>query len=84
MASTVCLASDELKLSAEAVCSKDSIKLLAPSVASGKLGVDEALREADTLGALDELFVVVSDFGEVNMEREEAEGGVEAELSEAS
>ena len=60
------------------------MRLLAPSVASGRLGVDEALREAETFGAFDEFFVTVSDLGLVNIDLDEAEGGVEAELSEAS
>ena len=46
--------------------------------------MDEALREAETFGVFEELFVTVSDLGLVNIDLEEAEGGVEAELNEAS
>ena len=88
IASTVCLASEADKLSAETVCSKDSMRLLAPSVtevvASGKEEVEEAfLEQADTLLLeLDpEPTVLVSDFGLVNMDLEEAEGGDLSELS---
>jgi hypothetical protein len=86
MASTVCLASEfDVKLSADVVCSKDSIKLLAPSVvASGRLGVLEAFLEADTLVAVlqEEVTFVPSDLGEVNIDLDETEGGedIEAEL----
>lgn len=71
-----------LRLSAETVCSKDSIKGLAPSVvASGKLGVEEAFNEAETLVFWtfddDDDVVVVSDFrvGDVNIDFEDTEDG---------
>lgn len=81
MASTVCLASEVVKLSADVVCSNDSIKLLAPSVASGRLGVLEAFLEADTLVAVlqEDVTFVTSDLGEVNIDLDEAEGGEDAE-----
>ena len=57
-------------------------------VASGRLDVEEAFRDAETFGAFEELLVedvvIVSDFGDVNIDLDEAEGGVEVELSEAS
>ena len=80
IASTVCLASDVVRLSAEAVCSKDSIRLLAPSVASGRLGVLDAFLEADTFVAdfEEDVTFVTSDLGDVNIDLDDADGGDEA------
>ena len=54
-------------------------------MASGRLDVEEAFLDAETLGALEIAdFVTVSDLGEVNMDLEEAEGGDDTELRPAS
>ena len=55
-------------------------------VASGRLEVEDAFLDAETFGVLDEaVFVVcVSDFGDVNIDLDDAEGGDEAELKLAS